>query len=148
MGGGVWDHGDADPVVLLAGDRQRHPVERDRALLDAVALQVGRHAGPQVAAVLGVDRAGDPAAAVDVPLHQVPAERIPRPQRPFEVERGADRRLAEPGARQRLLAQVELGDPTAEPRLEADDGAADARQRDRVADPERPRQVAEGHGEP
>jgi hypothetical protein len=141
---GVRDDGDHHGPVALVGNRQRHPVQSDRTLLHAILSEILRDLGPEFAAVLGVDRTGDPADAVDVPLHDVAAERLAGAQRALEVDAGAGDGLAEPGAVERLLGQEELGVTG----LQRHHGAADPGQRDRVADPERPLQAGDVDGQP
>src|SRR3954454_21200340 len=83
--GRVWDHRDGEAIVEDGDDREAHAVDGDRALLDDVAqefailhadLEVGH--GPH-----------DLAEAVDVTLHQMTAEAIAEPHRPFQVHRVA-----------------------------------------------------------
>ena len=82
--------------LVERGDGQRDAVDRDRALLDAVAQQLERRLDPHAHAVaLGRDR-GDRADAVDVALHLVAAERIAGTERRLDVD--ARRRTASRGA--------------------------------------------------
>ena len=70
------DERDLDAVVLERSDRQRDAVDRERALLDAVALELGGQLESQAGAgALGVE-GSDPRAAVDVALDEVAAERL------------------------------------------------------------------------
>src|SRR3954449_10146413 len=76
---------DLERLVVDAGDREAHPVDGDRALLDRVAQHLRRrldrdHAGEPLLA----DRRDD-AEPVDVPLDDVPAQAVARPQRELEV---------------------------------------------------------------
>ena len=72
----VRDERDLERAASQRGDRERDAVDRDRALLDAVAEELGRRLDPDPDAVaLRLDRR-DPADAVDMPLDVVPAERL------------------------------------------------------------------------
>ena len=91
----VRDDGDREPVVEHVDDRQADPVDRDRALLDDVAQQVAVAAHAQVG---GAD--DDLADAVDVALHEVPAEAVGQADRALEVHLVARLQVAEARALQ------------------------------------------------
>ena len=105
----VRDERDLDAVVVERGDGERDAVDRDRALLDAVAAGARRASSSRRRAPSpSGSSADDPTAAVDVALDEVPAERLARAQRRLEVDLGAGRETAERRARDRLRDGVEL----------------------------------------
>ncbi len=86
LGERVRDQRHLEPGLVERGDGERDAVDRDRALLDAVAQQLGRALDPDAAPVaLRLDR-GDAADAVDVALHLVAAERIAGTERRLDVD--------------------------------------------------------------
>ena len=123
---GVRDHRHGEPVVQHVDHGEADAVDRDRALLDDVAQQVARHPDPEVG-----DGLDDVADAVDVALHDVAAEAVLRPDRPFEVDPVPRLAVAEGGALERLVGDVGLP-PAGALRHE---GEATAVDRDRVAQP-------------
>ena len=76
--------------VADRGDGQADAVDRDRALLDDVAVEAGgqrdAHDGPVLVGPPSSD-----AGAVDVALHEWPPSRSLQLDRPLEVDRAADR---------------------------------------------------------
>ena len=84
-------------------DGEADAVDGDRALLDDVAQQLGRHADLQVGR-----RVDDLADGVDVALHEVAAEAVLEADRPLEVDRVARRQVAEVGAGEGLVGDVGL----------------------------------------
>ena len=94
------DDRDREAVVERVDDGEADPVDGDRALLDDVAQQVAVAAHAQVGR-----RVDDLADAVDVTLHEVAAEAVGQPHRPFEVDRVAGGEVAEAGAAPRLVGQ-------------------------------------------
>src|SRR4051812_50173991 len=81
---------DGESSLVDRGNRQRHAVDGDRALLDEVAAELRRRVDPD-----GLARASYTAEAVDVPLHDVAAERLARPQPRLGVDAAARREPAE-----------------------------------------------------
>jgi len=101
----------------------RHAVDRDRALLDAVAEHVRRRVDPD-----RLRNAADVADAVDVALDDVAAERLPRAERRLDVDAVVRCERAQRRPAQRLADDVERK-PVA---VVLDDGQADAVDRDRT----------------
>src|SRR6185369_13575442 len=107
-------------------DRQADAFDRDGALLDAVADDLGRgfDLDPLV-----VDAANSP-DSVDVALDDVAAERLPRAQGGLDVDSTAWLEPSQSGTAQRLRHCVE-GNRSVR---DLDRGQADARERDRIPD--------------
>src|SRR5438876_6576099 len=93
---------DREAAVVESRDRQRDAVDRDRALLDAVAEELGRRVDPDRLAARA-----HAAEAVDVTLHEVAAERLARTERRLEVDAVAGLQRTECRARERLVDDVE-----------------------------------------
>src|SRR5205823_1845868 len=106
------DERDGEPAVVELGDREARSLDGDRALLDDVAEKLGRRVDPEAASVALGRGGADGAAAVDVPLHVVPAERLARAERRLDVDARAGLEPRERGARERLGNGVE-GDAAA-----------------------------------
>ena len=124
-GRGVGDHRDAKRVVDEVEGGEADAVDRDRALLDQVAVEVDRDADAQVGR-----RIDDLADGVDVAQHEVPAEPIAERHRPLEVDDVSRHEATDHRAGERLAADVGRPPPVAE----VDDGEAAAVDGDRGAD--------------
>src|SRR5437762_8054432 len=86
----VADECHLERILGQPRDRQRDAVDGDRALIDAVAKDVGRRVDRDAAAVaFGLDGA-DATGPVDMPLHVMPAERIAGPQGGLQVDLGPE----------------------------------------------------------
>src|SRR2546430_285504 len=97
------DERDGKALLIELGDRERDALDGDRSLLDQVAEDVRPDVDPDpLALALGLDRAHG-TDGVDVPLHVVTAERVPRTQRGLEVHLAAERL----GTVERLVHDVE-----------------------------------------
>src|SRR5919107_181145 len=140
---GGWDQADLEPRlgVVRGADGahgQRDAVHGDRALLDHVARQLRRQPDPHDLPVLAGGAGEDGADAVDVALHQVPAEPGVRGDRALQVDRVAGTQGAQAAAAEGLGHHVGgplLGRAVA-PRTrpgEPGDGEADPVDGDRVA---------------
>src|SRR5439155_1464515 len=105
----VLDERDGKALLIELGDRERDALDGDRSLLDQVAEDVRPDVDPDpLALALGLDRAHG-TDGVDVPLHVVTAERVPRTQRRLEVHLAAERL----GTVERLVHDVEAERPVA-----------------------------------
>ena len=125
----VRDQRDREAGVVERGDRQARPLDRDRALLDDVAEELGRSVEPDAAAVaFGLD-AADGADAVDVALDVVAAERLAGAQRRLEVDARSRRR-----AGRATCARASRAPRRTRASRRRDDRQADAVDRDRVAE--------------
>src|SRR5439155_8244521 len=98
----VGHEGDREAVLVEPGDRQRDAVDGDRALLDAVAEELGRRVDPDRLAARA-----HAAEAVDVTLHEVAAERLARTERRLEGDAVARLQRTECRARKRIVDAVE-----------------------------------------
>ena len=76
----------AKPAVVERGDREARAVDRDRALLDHVAEELGRRVDPDARPSPSRLDARTAPTAVDVALDVVAAERLAGPQRRLEVD--------------------------------------------------------------
>src|SRR3954470_8530795 len=97
---------DVERLVVDAGDREAHPVDRDRALLDRVAQHLRRRLHRQHAREAVLAHRGDDADPVDVALDDVTTEAVARAQCQLEVDAGPRLELAQRGAAQRLVHHV------------------------------------------
>src|SRR2546423_3984354 len=103
----VRDERDLDAPVVEGGDGQRDALDGDRALLDAVAEELGRRLDAQADAVaLGVRPLPGP-DAVHVALDVVAAERLAGPERRLDVHLGAGIERGESAPPDRLGHGVE-----------------------------------------
>src|SRR4029079_15297656 len=75
----VRDQGHLEALVIEGGDREGHAVDRDRALLDARAEDVGGSAHPDAVVVSFCDRA-DAAEGLDMSHHEVATELVAHAQ--------------------------------------------------------------------
>src|SRR5918997_3348200 len=101
------DQADLEPRLGIVGGAdgahgQRDAVHGDRALLDDVARQLRRQPDPHDLPVLAGGAGDDGADAVDVALHQVPAEAPVRGNGPLQVDRVAGAQGAQAAATERL----------------------------------------------
>src|SRR3954452_8910670 len=80
------DKGHGERVVVEGRDGQRYAASRDRALLDDVAQQLGGRVEGHDAGEPVVAGRADGRHAVDVPLHEVPAEAVVGAQRQLQVD--------------------------------------------------------------
>ena len=104
----MGDDGHGEAVGQDVDHREAATVDRYRPLLDQIAHDRGRGLHPQRR------RAGDDLAdPVDVSLHEVAAEAVGQPQWALEVDGVARAKVAEVGARQRLVDDVGLPPPVA-----------------------------------
>ncbi len=124
-GRGVGDHRDAERVVDEIEGGEADAVDRDRSLLDQVAVEVDRDADAQVGR-----RIDDLADGVDVAEHEMSAEAIAERHRSLEVDDVSRHEATDHRAGQRLAADVGRPPPVAD----LDDGEAAAVDRDRGAD--------------
>src|SRR5439155_15421967 len=124
-GRGVRDDRHREAVVERLDHGQAAAVDRDRSLLDDVAQHVLRHPDAQIGC--GAD---DLADAVDRALHEVAAQPVGQPDRPFEVDTVARLEIAEIAASQWLVDDVDRVPAGAD----VDHGEAHAVVGDRVAD--------------
>src|SRR5439155_21194356 len=103
----VRDGRDADPALVERCDRERDAVDRERALLDAIAEDLGRNMEQEPCPVaVRLERADAP-DAVDVALDVVAAERLAGSQRGLEVDLDALAELRKGCARERLRDSLE-----------------------------------------
>ncbi|OMI41550.1 phosphoenolpyruvate synthase/pyruvate phosphate dikinase [Streptomyces sparsogenes DSM 40356] len=129
QGEGRRDEADGEVVRARVDHGQADAVDRDGALLDDVAAEVGGERDRDDLPVLGGLALDDGAGAVDVALHQMTAQAPAERHGALQVDAGADGEGAEAGAVQGLGHDVG-GEPAV---LEVDDGEADAVDGDRVA---------------
>jgi len=106
----MWDHRDANRAILLARDRQRHPIEGHRPFFYAIFSQGIGDTHPKIAPALPVDGPGNLTDPVNVALDNMAPQRLARPKCPFQIEFLTGLGAAQPGAIQRFLSQKELGD--------------------------------------
>ena len=112
----VRDQRDLEAVVVERGDRERDAVDRDRALLEAVADDRLGRVDPDAAAVSFRRDRADAADGVDVTLHDVAAERVADAERRLDVHRVAGREAAERRTRERLRRRRRTrGSPSSAP---------------------------------
>ena len=100
------DERDLERVVVDSRNGKGHALDRDRALLDDVAQQLGRRGDPDDPGEALLAHRVDLAGAVDVALDDVAAEPVAGAQRQLEVDRVARPERAERAAPQRLLHHV------------------------------------------
>jgi hypothetical protein len=128
----VRDKSDREARGVDGGDGQARAVDRDRALLDDVAEDVGRGVDPHAPPITLGLAAADAADAVDVPLDEVAAQGLTRAEGSLEVDAVAALESRERGALERLGHELER-DPAVR---DLDRRQAAAVHRDRVADRE------------
>ena len=133
-----------EPVVACLDDGEADAVHGDRALVDQVAAELGRHGHVDDLPVLAGRAGGDGADAVDVTLDDVAAEPGGRGDRALEVDPVARLDAGEAGLVERLLHDV--GGPGVAVAL--GDGEAAAVDGDRVAQPGIRQHVLGVDGEP
>src|SRR5256886_1140555 len=126
----VRDERDLEAFVAERCDRQRDALDGDRALLDAVAEELGRRLHEQADAVAFGVRALHAPDAVDVALDVVAAERLAGPERRLDVHLGAGIERGEGAPPDRLGHGVEGDAPVGH----VGRGQAAAVDRDGVAD--------------
>src|SRR4051794_36211836 len=119
-----------EPVVAEVGDGERDAVDGDRALLDDVAQQRRLGVDDDDAREALLAHLAHHAEPVDVALHDVAAQPVGGTQRELEVDGAVGLERSERGAPQRLVHHVGAEELAA---AQADDGQADAVDRDRVA---------------
>ena len=95
-----------EAIARRAVDRQRHAVDRDRAFGREERREHRRHLEVHANRVAERRLASDPAHAVDVPAHDVPAQPIAEAARALEMHRAARGDVAERRLRQRLGRRV------------------------------------------
>src|SRR3990172_5135016 len=127
----VRDEGDRERGLREPSDRQAHALDCDRALLDAVAQDLGRRLDLEPHAVAFGRKRADRADPVHVPLDEVATERLYGSERGLHVHLVAERELPERGAAKRLRHGVEREQAVCDLRC----GQAHAVDGDRVADP-------------
>ena len=136
----VRDQGDSEAFGVERSDGEARSLEGDGALLDDVAEDLRRRVDPKPASVsLGIEPP-DGAAAVEMALHVVAAERLAGSKRGLEVDARSRREPAERRARERFRDGVERDAPVGD----RDGGQAAAVDRDRVAHGEGLRGVRRG----
>ena len=143
-GEGLGDQADGEPVGAGLDDGEADAVHGDRALVDQVAAELGRHRHVDDLPVLAGRAGGDDADAVDVTLDDVAAEPGGRGDRALEVDLVARLDAGEAGLVERLLHDV--GGPRVAVAL--GDGQAAAVDGDRVAQPGVREDVLGMDGEP
>ena len=114
---------DREAGVVESCNGERDAVDRDRALLDAVAEHLRGRVNPD-----GLRTAAHTADTVNVALHHVAAERLPCAERRLDVDAVVRRERAESRAIQRFGDDIERK-PVA---VVLDDSQADTVDRDRV----------------
>ena len=129
------DERDGEVGLLAVGDGadgEADAVDRDRALLDDVAREVGRQRDAHQLPVLAGGALQDGAGAVDVALHDVSAEAAVGDHRALQVDPVAGAQVGEAGAGERLGHHVggELAALQARRAGLVGDGQADAVDRD------------------
>src|SRR4051812_30713502 len=126
---GLGDQRDRERLVVDGAHRERHAVHGDRALLHHVAQQLGWRLERTARGEAVLTQVTHYGAAVDVPLHDVPAEPVGRAQRQLEVHFRAFTDLRQRGPPQRLVHDVGGEDPVGD----RSGGQADAVDGDRIA---------------
>src|SRR6266446_2554408 len=75
-----------DPVFRQRVHSQAHAVHRDGPMEDRRFFDFGRHANIHEHRVLDFCHPFDGAHAIDVALHEMPTQPVPRPQRTFQID--------------------------------------------------------------
>src|SRR6185312_13239546 len=94
---GLGDQGDLEPALAELGDGEADAGQRDRALVDHVAGELGREGDAEAAGEAVLAGREDRGDAVDVALDDVAAEPLAGPHRQLEVDARAGTEAAQGG---------------------------------------------------